>query len=54
MMQAEQFTREYEYDSQKKQTKKKERQFRKERKEKKQRWSTSVDMQENLMFSWEN
>lgn len=44
MMQAEQFTREYEYDSYKKQTKKKEREFRKERKEKRNRWSNSVDM----------
>lgn len=43
-LQAQEFTRDFEYDSYKKQTKKKERQFRKERKEKKQRWSTSVDM----------
>lgn len=44
LMQAQEFTREYEYDSYKKQTKKKERSFRKERKEKRDRWSNTVDM----------
>lgn len=43
-MQAQEFNKEYEYDSYKKETKKRERQFRKERKEKKQRWSNTVDM----------
>ena len=41
---AQEFNKQYEYDSYKKDTKKKEREFRKERKEKRDRWSNSVDM----------
>lgn len=42
-MQAQEFNKQYEYDSYKKETKKRDKKFRQDRKEKRDRWSNTVD-----------